>query len=363
MRKLIFLSSAAVLAFAACTNTSKIEAPQSEIVFQVADHSVATRVEDYKNEYKSVPFGTYAWFKGEDPADNKAFMENQSVSYDEPNNRWVPTGTTYYWPKSGSLDFISYSPYTADGADAPRPAVTENGISYPAWDVAAHPGVDVMYADKVTGQTGNTQTYYYTGVPTLFRHALAKVSFNIQAAYLEQTGENGDVTRWEVTINSITLGNILSSGTLGLTLGSDGKWQKPEDNVWEPGTNRVSHSLEVEDANLTTEPQVAGEPFLVLPQLLDGTQTVTLNVTINTYRDNNDGNGEQLFLTETGVDIVATLGGGTGIEAWGINQSITYQLNFSPSLSKEDGTEPVEIWFDPAVNDWEEITVTQPINL
>ena len=350
-----------VAGLTACTNNYRVDEPQSEIVFQVANHSAATRVEDYKTEYKSVPFGTYSWFKGVDSADDKAFMENQSVSYDEPNNRWVPTGTTYYWPKSGSLDFISYSPYTADGTNAPKPVVTEDGISYPEWDVAANPDVDVMYADKVTGQTGNTQTYFYTGVPTLFRHALAKVAFNIQAAYLTKTAPTGDVTRWEVTINSITLGNILSSGTLDLTLGSDGKWTKPEENVWEPGTNRVDLGLEVEDAQLTTEPQVAGEPFLVLPQILDGTQTVTLNVTINTYRDDNDGTGEHLVLTETGVDITASLGN-SGIEAWGINQSITYELNFAPSLS-EDNTAPVEIHFDPAVDDWEVITITQPINI
>ena len=361
MRKFIILTGAFVAVLASCTKTATVDTPDQEIVFQMARRSAQTRVEDYKNSYQNIPFGTYAWFKGENSADNTDFMVNQSVSYDAANNRWVPTGTTSYWPKSGSLDFISYSPYTADGKEAPAPVVTENGISYPAWNVDANPDVDVMYADKVTGQTGNSNTYFYTGVPTLFRHALARVAFNIKASYLKKEAETGDVTRWEVTVNSITLNNILSTGSLDLSLDSDGSWKKPDDNVWDPEDDVVSHSFDIDDANLTTDSQIVGEPFLVLPQLLDGSQTVTINVTIKTYRDNNDGQGEKLVLTETGVDITASLANDE-ITAWGINQSFTYQLNFSPSLS-DDGTDPVEIWFDPAVDDWEEVTIDQIVNL
>ena len=362
MRKTIFLAGALVAVFASCTKTV-VEEPQKEILFQVANHSVATKADpaDYKDNYKDVPFGTFAWYKGSNPADNKLMIENQSVSYDEPKNRWAPTGTTYYWPKGGTLDFISYSPYTVDGLDAPAPVITEEGISYPSWNVAIHQNVDVMYSDKVTGLTGNVNTYNhgYEGVPTLFRHALAKIAFRIKAVYLNRTAEAGDITRWEVDVNSITLNNILSTGKLTLTLGEDGKWVKPENNVWDPEEEKVSIPQSLDEMlPLTEELHLLGNPILVLPQeLVD--QTVTINVTIRTYRDLGDGNGEKLVLRESGVDVTASLYS-KEIESWGINQFIIYEIGFNPAAVGHHGggdptDEPSVIDFDPAVEDWDYI--------
>lgn len=353
------------MVFASCAKT-EVQVPESEIVFQVAGHSVQTRgIEDYKDGYKDVPFGTYAFYKAVNPADNKDdFMANQSVSYKESNNSWAPTGTTYYWPKSGSIDFISYSPYTSDGSDAPAPVITEDGISYPAWNVNEHPGVDVMYSDKAVGQTRNVNTYNhgYEGVPTLFRHALAQVSFMVKAVYVSKTAPTGDITRWEIDIHSISLDNLLTTGTLELSLGEDGKWVKPESNVWDPETGVASKEISLGGIPLTTEAQAAGEGFLVLPQELTN-QTVTITCTIRTYRDNNDGEGEKLVFTEENVTATGRLYD-ENLDRWGINQKIVYELGFSPSRTDpSDATEPIEIWFDPAVVDWENVTVTQVIQL
>ena len=364
MKKIILIAGTFAAVLVSCSKTS-VDVPQSEILFQVAGHSLSTKaIDDYKDNYKDVPFGTYAWFKGELSSDDRDFMTNQSVSYEESKNRWAPTGTTYYWPRSGSIDFVSYSPYTGDGENAPAPTITEDGIKYPAWNVDSHPDVDVMYSDKVTGQTGNVNTYNhgYEGVPTLFRHALAKVEFRIRAMYLTKTAPTGDVTRWEITVNSLTLSNLLTTGTLELTLGEDGSWVKPESNVWDPGTGSASHTMDVDDEEgLTTTSKTVGAPFLVLPQLLED-QVVTMNVDIKTYRDNNDGTGEHLVYTESGVEVTGHLSTDE-IDRWGINQSIIYEIGFSPSLTEDDVPEPVEIWFDPAVADWEKITVTQIIQL
>ena len=53
MRKTIFLAGALVAVFASCTKTV-VEEPQKEILFQVANHSVATKADpaDYKDNYK-----------------------------------------------------------------------------------------------------------------------------------------------------------------------------------------------------------------------------------------------------------------------------------------------------------------------
>ena len=361
MKTRILIAAAALATLAACTMT-QVSGPSQEVVFQVAGHSAVTRANsDYKDGYSGVPFGAFAWFKGDDPSDNTTFMVNQEVAYESAGNRWIPSGTTYYWPKSGTLDFICYSPFTADGSAAPKPVVTESGINYPAWNVDANRGVDVMYADKVSGLSGNSNTYYYNGVPTLFHHALARLSFQIRAAYLEKTASTGDKTRWEITVNSIQVHGVRTTGTLALTLNTDGTWKKPDSNVWTNDGTSTSFNLDVSGlTELTTSFQNLDSNIMVLPQALNEGQGVTLNVTINTYRDQNDGNGEKLILTETAIDVPALLSN-TALSAWGINQNITYKFILTPSTGDND--DPTIIMFDPAVAGWEQVTVNTEIKL
>ena len=374
MKKLFYLIIGATLV-ASCAKTVQEVTVNDEITFQVARHKSLTKAtSDYKDEYASVPFGAYAWFKGENSADDTEFMINQEVSYNTTGNLWAPTGTTYYWPKTGSLDFICYSPYATPGStDAPFPTVTENGISYPAWDVNAHPGVDVMYADKVTGQKNNSNQYYYNGVPTLFHHALAKVSFIIKPSYLSYTADTGDTTSWEIIVNDITVNNLLTTGSFDITLDAGGDWVVPD--VWTPDPSSPTTDLPLDLSSLGGLPLDGSEQDLttdlfVLPQTLDQGQEVILNVTINTYRDNNDGLGPQLVLTETDVDITALLSGGS-LDSWDVNQNITYTFNITPSLATPgddvdgdgipDSYEPTVVYFDPAVDDWQNVDVNAGI--
>ena len=365
MKKLFFLAAAAIAVFA-CTK-SQVEEPGQEIAFQVARYKGVTKAnEDYKDNYQGVPFGAYAWYKGVNASDNTTFMVDQKVSYNAGSNVWAPEGTTYYWPKTGSIDFICYSPY-----GNPLPVISEDSISYANWDVNANPDVDIMYADKVTGLSSNTTTYYYNGVPTLFHHALAKVSFQIKASYLEKIADTGDKTRWEITVSSIVLKDILSGGSLNLTLNPDGTWARPD--VWTSNGSKTDITLDVSSLGiLDGSTQNLDSDVYVLPQSLGEGQQVELTVTIKTYRDLNDGNGEQLVLTETNVPITALLSGGS-LDKWGINQNITYSFNLAPSLGTGTGTdldgdgiedqEPTIVYFDPAVDEWENITVNAGINL
>ena len=365
MKKILILAVAAIAAFS-CTKT-QVDEPGQEIAFQVARYTNVTKAnEDYKDNYQSVPFGAYAWYKGVSASDNTTFMTDQKVAYNATKNAWVPDGTTYYWPKTGSLDFICYSPFAA-----PKPSIDEDSISYADWDVNANPGVDIMYADKVTGLSNNSTTYYYSGVPTLFHHALAKVSFKVKAAYLEKTADTGDKTRWEITVNSIGLKDIRTTGSFGLTLKSDGSWE--HNDVWTATTAKTDIDLDATAlTDLTTSTQDLGADMLVLPQSLGDGQQVLIYVTIKTFRDQNDGNGEKLVLTETNVPITAYLTNGS-LNKWGVNQNITYTFVLAPSLGTGTGNdldgdgiedqEPTVVYFDPAVVDWENITVSAGINV
>lgn len=368
MKKTAFIAALAIAALASCSKSVE-EGIKSEIVFQVARHKGVTKADDYKDNYQAVPFGAYAWYKGVSASDNTEFMKNQKVSFSDPV--WKPEGTTYYWPKSGSIDFICYSPYTADGSNAPLPTITEDGISYPAWNVGAHPDVDVMYADKITGLKNNTTTYYYDGVPTLFHHALAKVSFQIKQSYMSVTSDTGDITSWVITVSDIVLTDILTSGSLNLTLNPDGTWNKP--SVWD-STGGTKEDIDLLDSNITLDGSNQGlvSDLMILPQSLTDGQKVTITVTIETYRDLNDGNGPQLVLTETNIPIEGLLSGGT-LDHIGINQNVTYTFNITPSLGTQttedkdgDGIPdmvPTVVYFDPAVDEWENITVNAGINI
>ena len=334
-----------------CTSI-KSEQRCGEIDFQVARYSTATKADpaDYKDAYQSIPFGTYAWYKGLQESDNTTYFANRAVGYEQQRGRWTTIGTTYYWPMTGTLDFISYSPYTADGLNAPAPQIGEDFIRYSTpWNVDAHPAVDIMYADKVSGLSGNatnTFNHGYNGVPTLFRHALAKLEFRFRAGVTSVNSAEDEVTRWEIDINSATLENILTTGTLSLSLAEDGSWEKPETNVWNATEAPVNRAVATNTlASLTGEARSAEGAFFVLPQQLHN-QRLKLNMTIRTYR--NKGNGDNLIITEKDVECYAPLKT-EQIDTWGINQYIVYTLTIYPV----DTDYTNAILFDPAVADWD----------
>lgn len=347
---------------AACSRVQLNHPDDNEIRFQVAGYyalEADTKAhDDYKVEYGSVPFGAYAWYKGDNPADNEVFMVNQKVKYSAIDNIWFTEGATYYWPKWGTLDFICYSPFSTAGI----PVVEEGSIKYESWDVEANPNIDLLYADKATGLSDNLTTYYYNGVPVLFHHALAKVSFAMRLAYNEMTPETGDKTKWEVTLNSISLKNIPTKGSLELTL-ENGSWALPANRVWTNDGSKTDFSFDCSSLQIfkDTDPQLLSEGLFVLPQTLDQGQKIVLNLSIKTWRDTGNGYPEEPFIKETSIEMNATLSSGT-ILAWGMNQSIKYNLILTPSLSLE-GVKPVEITFDPTEADWETIELNTQINI
>ena len=371
MRKYLIITAAALLALASCAKVEENNSSDRAISFQVTRYQ-NTKAEgdpaDYKDAYQAVPFGAYAWFKGVNPADNAAFMTNQKVSYRQAEDAWLPDGFTDFWPKSGSLDFICYSPYSADAAGI---TIAEDKISFKDYTPAAD---DLMYGDKAVGLSDNAETYYYKGVPVLFHHALARVALQVKAAYLQKTAADGDVTKWEITVNSATLKDVRTTGSLELPL--DGKtWKLPENKVWTPADAKKDLTLETKDLKvLTDEAQALGEGMFVLPQVLNLGQQLVLNVTIKTFRDT--GSGFQPVLSETGVELVAKMDAAK-LPQWGINQDIVYTLVIAPTASNgsdpKDPGKPVDpndptlgdvvINFDPAVTDWEVVTVNTVITL
>lgn len=379
MKKYFFIAAAALVTLAACTKVeSTVEAPQREISFQVAN-SLQTKATG--SVYDNGAFGTYAWYK-----DTDDFMVNEKVDKSS-----TPTGTvvwktvdhTFYWPKTGSISFISYSPFagTSDTAGS-VPTVTKNSITYTGITAGT---TDLMYADRATCNANvnevtdsDTADSGFSGVPTVFRHALAKLSFDIKANFLEyDDATNGSHTEWEVTVTSAKIGGFKTTGDCALTLNADGKsWDKPvttvatvDYNVW---TNLSGTTVDQELVDATTYPSgvkltttaqsLSAASGYVMPQVLEaGAQQLKLTVHIKTKLSN----GKYIEEDFTPVIDIKDI---SSLKAWQMNENIHYTINLKPTASDasnphNDDPEDVIIRFDPAVADWVDVSTSATIQL
>lgn len=367
MKKYIIIAFAALAASVACTKVETAEV-QKEISFEVANN-IKTKAFT-GSVYNNGAFGTYAWFNNTDE-----FMVNEQVDLN--GGVWKTVDNTYYWPKTGSVSFISYSPFEGTSNTAgTTPVVAKDKITYT--DVTAG-ATDLMYADKATCSNNVNEvedgTNSYTGVPTVFRHALAKLSFKVMANFVEwDDATTGSHTEWEITLNSFKIGGFNTTGDLALTLNADGKsWDKPvttvggvDYNVWTNASGATTDQELVASPIVltTTAVDLAAATGYVLPQILTaGVQTVDIDAHIKTTLANGKVINEDFVKT---VDI----SGISTLKAWQMNENIVYTIKFKPTASALDPSEAhdddpndVIIKFDPAVADWTNVDAAATIQL
>jgi len=364
MKKFIVILAVAVTAFAACKSVD-IESAQKEISFNVAN-SVQTRATGAV--YSNGAFGTYAWFKGTDD-----FMVNEQV--DLSGGVWKTIDHTFYWPKTGSIDFISYSPFAGTSNTAGTvPTVTSTSISYSGYTAGT---TDLMYADKVTCASNVNEVTddaspesNYSGVPTVFRHALAKLSFKIKANFVEYTdATTNTTTKWEVTVNSAKIGGFKTTGDCALSWDATNKvWTKPvttvnsvDYNVWTnlSGSTDEQELITTPVVLTTTAQDIAPASGFVMPQVLEaGAQQLKLSVHIKTTLSNNKTIEEDYTPTIDIKDI-------SSLKAWQMNENIVYTINIKPVAyaTTYDDPNDVIITFDPAVADWTDVSASATIQL
>ena len=360
---ILLIASAALMSLlAACTKQTPAVGQEREIAFQVANYA-ATKA---NVAFSNADFGVFDWHHTEDGTVTP-IMKNERVG--QKGTEWKTLDNTYYWPKSGSLNFIAYSPYSADKA----PAVTETSIAFKAYEVGAD---DLMYADRASEKTRNESTYTdlsgANGVPTLFHHALAKLSFRVKANFTEYVNPDNkdDKTTWTVTLQKATLSGLYNTGDLQLSLGQDNAaWTT---TGWTPDTKKTAKELALVNAAdgvvLSTEPKdlypdEAGkaQSFYVLPQALaKEAQKIALKFHIRTALSN----GKVL---EEDYDHTLDLQAISSLAEWKMNQNIIYTICIKPTASVDpahpDDPTDVIITFDPAQMDWETVDATATIQL
>lgn len=391
MKKYIILA-AAVVAMAACAKVDN-EDPQREINF-----TVANRVQTKAAYNTDDTFGTYAWYTANAASvaantgsNHAAFMVNEEIGY--VSTVWKAKHNTFYWPKTGAIDFISYSPFSGTNgtADGSKPVVAQDKITYTAINVAEvdettqqPKNIDYMYADKVNCAINVDTTPAQPSVPTVFRHALAKLSFKIAANFVTYTdATTNKTTTWDVYVKSVKISGFKTTGDCELNLNSNGtSWDKPETDISETGTPEIVYvwknlsgiSAEQElipNASLTDNSKwiklnaknnpttINPATGFVMPQVLAAnTQKIELALHITTHL----ANGLDI---EEDYNRVLDLKDLSSLKAWQMNQNIVYNIQIKPVayVSTYDDPNDVIITFDPSVADWTNVDATAIIQL
>ena len=355
MKKFFLIAVVAVVATAACTKNEKVEAPSAKIAFDVAQYTAQTKVQANNNELDG-SFTTNAWFTNGD-GEKMQYMSDVLISWNTTiSGQWAPA-RDYFWPKTGYIDFYSY-----DGV--PAPTITgEGSLVYTSKTIVSTD--NILVADAAYRQTQNSTTYQVDGssvkgVPTLFRHMLAKVKFTVKLATTDE--KKTPQTKWDVTILNTTAkpSNLvaLNTGTLTLsnsyagTAATTQEWTNTNSSaplvgwVAETGTETIDcltpALVLAKNAVSSGDPVSLIDVRTIMPQTLGNDEVFTLNYKVEaTY-----GDESAPYFTEVRnvskklTELVSS------ITSWNMNQIITYNVIIDPISEK--------VLFDPAIEEWDE---------
>ncbi len=307
-----------------CTKVEQSESVQSQICYNVVQCTQTKAAGLYPT---NVPFVSSAFYleNGKTWAANrseaKPYIENAIISYDLTRISWHDAAHSYYWPRAGKLTFFSYSP---QAIQASTQIDRNSGITITDWDVNNHQDVDIMIADVQTEQTANQTGGTYTGVPTIFRHALSKISgftFNLHKNYAPgYNNTSGKYSKDDVVfiLKSIVIRNMPQKGTYSNTMPSEsniGVWTKAADGVY----NYTWYSDDGDGINIPyststpTDIQANGLPnneLYLLPQIYpaDGGPSLEIKYTKRTYTNNIKYTDSQVTASVSFYDLFASTG-------------------------------------------------------
>lgn len=400
MKKLFLLAATALIALTACTKIDSLETTkQKEITFEIAKYTTQTKAGNGETALNSelvngnaiTSFYTNAWYYTSADASAQRYMTNQEVRYTAGDAttaaKWAPYGRTFFWPKTGWINFFSY-------AGAPTPtAVAENTLTYGTTSspLTIGTGANVLIADAAYAYNDNNPTpndpYYHMattnegqvneGVPTLFRHALSKLTLDIK---FDATGIEDKYT-FDVDILSASV-KVNNKGSLDVaftkqTSKGTVQWSTPtsSDKIgWVPanveyvaidapstaisGTLAATPDISAQGGKVVgsseNTPLVLINENTVMPQLMenpdDATKfaTLTLRYKLRTTYDNGTVSDE--IIEEVPVEDVPLTnfkydnsGTPTAITEWDMNTKYIYHITLKPG-----GV----VLFDPAVEPW-----------
>lgn len=361
MKKFFITAAAAVVALAACTKSEVNPTSDQTITFQVANYTTATKAATSLIDEGFNSFKTYAWYTPASGTANQAFMAPATVEYDSTNKLWHATDRTYFWPKTGYVNFFSFA-----GNHLPDAVALDDADSYKAkahytTAITVATNDNILIADGAYGFYSNPNATYglddvTKGVPTLFRHMLSRVKFDI---CVDATEVTDDKNNWEVVVNSAVVSyrnkgtlEVVFPATPAISFDADGHpttagtTAKYTSEVWAPESvanvelNKISSTVTTNaDGGSVSTPVSLIADSVVMPQDLATTAaTFAINYTItHTY------NGANPIVETVPISAKALTAFATPISVWNVNTIYTYHIIIKPNG---------EILFDPAVEEW-----------
>lgn len=323
MKKWFNIAVLAVLvSLAACTKVENAPEVKETISYTVGSYAQATKATTAFPT--SLSFKSSAWLHDGGSAAGSVFYAAETISWD--GATWAPSHD-YYWPKNPEsyINFISW--YDATGT----PEVTETSITWTNRTIGA--ADDILVADKAWRQQSNYDyKYYRPGIPTLFRHQLARIVVRAKMSVDTET-VNGVTTTWAVAVKNFQINNIYTQGTLALTnnvepeADSDGLKLSAWTGSWTVGGSATNIAGSASQALNASDFVDIVPARSVIPQ---ATSPVTMSFSYEVTTTSSKS-GTTHTLVET-VDVPAlaldSFQGYTG--DWERNKIITYSITINP---------------------------------
>lgn len=351
MKKFFFLAVAAIVALAACTENN-IERPAAkEISYNAVTGKNAVTKAIINNTFYAPTdpaFGIWGLYQTESWSSNHsasvwigtsasaATQITYGVDSENTANSeaWRNRASVDYWPLTGSLVFMGYSPYANVSSKAAISVTETDKVTLTVTDFETTTGSwvdDLMWSDAVEKSANDTNydadgtnATTYNGVPVVFHHALSQITV------FAKTDKDYAALDYTFTITALSM-TIDDKATLTV---KDNLSADPTVTWTEPATDATRTILSAASPALTTSFVKQGDEFLVIPQTLTAAQDV-LTVTYKVAH-----NGVESSATKT---INLTAGDNVTLSAFAKNTK--YNLNLVFSID--------EIKYSPDVIDWE----------
>lgn len=330
MKKIFVISLALLACLCGC---QKDPEDGGTVRFSTATYSLQTKAEEDIIDFPTgTAIGAYAWKSTglwaveTSPA---TFMTNVEADYNGTSSEWEPV-STYKWPQSAYLHFFCYSPYKGTSPFTCNPK-DKLGISL--YTIPDGAGEDLCYSDLTLDQirTGEVPEAAYM----LMRHALCKVSFNVEAAEIPDWCS---IDSYEVKDITITFSNIRNQGSFSATAATGGKWDSPD---WVSQSGEAEYIFDSSHNGLILMPQTLTDTGSGYQQF-----RVQCKASVTFVDAATEELAEPVDITIDETHPLYT----DSCTAWGVNQHIKYNL----SLNLFDG----EMTFSPALADWEDTSAT-----
>ena len=151
--------------------------------------SSVTNITSLKGKEFNSGFGVFARYNHTNGAIS-SLMDNEHVTWN--GDHWGYTNTRY-WPNEGSVDFYAFAPYLENVELVKDPKSNDANPTYIEF-ISSTSSVDLVWGAK-TGKTAPTSQTPDSKVKFQFKHALARLAFDITAN--QKLEENGAVIKIE----------------------------------------------------------------------------------------------------------------------------------------------------------------------